>query len=118
MFGTIFLDPATWDMTADASGNIAMAEAPYALAQDVASATRLFKGEQWYDTVPGVPYFEEILGLLPPASLLQQRLVEQALTVPDVQSAQVVLQALENRTVTGQIQFIDSEGMAAGVSFN
>ena len=34
---TLFLNPATWDLMVDAEGNIAMAEAPYSTAQDVAS---------------------------------------------------------------------------------
>jgi hypothetical protein len=39
------LDRSTSDLALDASGNIAVASAPYALAHDAASAIRLFAGE-------------------------------------------------------------------------
>ena len=42
---TLYLDPQSWDLVLDAAGNIAMAKDPYAKAQDVASACRLFSGE-------------------------------------------------------------------------
>ena len=47
---TLLLDRTTWDLCLDANGNIAMATGPYAIAQDVASAVRL-----WHDTTKGVP---------------------------------------------------------------
>ena len=59
---TLYLDPQNWDLVLDAAGNIAMAKDPYAKAQDVASACRLFSGELYYDTEKGIPYFEETLG--------------------------------------------------------
>jgi hypothetical protein len=37
-------DRSTWDLVLGASGNIAEASAPYALAQDAASAIQLFAG--------------------------------------------------------------------------
>jgi hypothetical protein len=119
MNSTIYLDPATWDMTVDASGNIAKAAAPYALAQDVASAIKLFQGELWFDQSRGVPYFQDpLLGTLPPASLLRQRLTDAALTVPNVETAQCIIEGLADRTVSGAVLFIDSEGVSNGVSFN
>ena len=64
---TLLLDRTQWDLVQDANGNIALATEPYARAQDVASACRLFRGELWYDTAAGIPYFEDILGKSPPA---------------------------------------------------
>ena len=52
---TLYLDPQSWDFVLDAAGNIAMAKDPYAKAQDVSSACRLFAGELYYDTEKGIP---------------------------------------------------------------
>jgi hypothetical protein len=94
----------------DASGNIAMATDPYAIAQDVASAVRTFLGECWYDTTLGVPYFQEILGQRPPLSLVTSKIQLVALTVPGVGSALVVIGSFTERTISGQIQLTDTGG--------
>ena len=114
---TLLLDRTTWDLCLDASGNIAKATEPYALAQDVASACQLFAGELWYDTSKGVPYFEQILGHMPPMTLVKEQMVKAALTVPGVASAQCVITRFSGRTVSGQIQFIDTAGAAHNVTF-
>ena len=116
-FNTLLLDQTQWDLVIDSAGNIAMATPPYALAQDVASAVRLFLGELWYATTKGIPYFEDVLGHLPPPSLLMGYIEKAALTVPGVVSAQCVISTFEGREVTGQIQFIDETGAANGVTF-
>jgi hypothetical protein len=114
---TLLLDTDQWDLVIDASGNIAMASAPYALAQDVASAVRTFLGEVWYDTTQGIPYFETTLGKLPPAALLTQLISNRALTVPGVVTAQTVISSFNNRSVTGQITFTDESGGNTVVNF-
>ena len=60
---TLLLDRTVWDLVLDAGGNIARASNPYAVAQDVASAIKLFRGELFYDTAKGIPYWTEVLGL-------------------------------------------------------
>lgn len=107
---TLLLTQDRWDLCLDAAGNIAVAARPYSLAQDVASAIRLFLGELWYDTTRGVPYFESVLGHTPPLSEFQALMVRAALTVPGVVAAQCVLASFENRTVTGQVVFVDDAG--------
>lgn len=114
---TLLLDRSAWDLVLDSAGNIAMAEPAYALAQDVASAVRLFLGELWYATGDGIPYFEDILGHLPPPSLMIGYIEKAALTVPGVVSAQCIISAFDAREITGQIQFIDETGAANGVTF-
>ena len=52
---TLYLDPQSWDLVLDTAGNIALAKDPYAKAQDVASACRLFAGELYDDTEKGIP---------------------------------------------------------------
>jgi hypothetical protein len=59
---SLLLSRPAWDLVLDASGNIAVASAPYAIAQDAASAIRLFAGEHWYDTAQGIPCFSQVLG--------------------------------------------------------
>lgn len=107
---TLLLDTVEWDLLLDASGNIALARAPYALAQDVASAIKLFAGELWYDASQGIPYFEQILGHAPPLTLFQEYMVAAALTVPEVTNADCVLDSFKDRGVTGQVLFTDEAG--------
>lgn len=117
MYNTLLLDQTAWDLVLDANGNIAMASPPYALAQDVASAVRTFLGEVYYDTTQGIPYPSEILGQLPPASLLTQLISNQALTVPGVVSAQTTITSFNAGAVTGQILFTDESGETTVVNF-
>lgn len=113
---TLLLDTAAWDLVLDSSGNIAVATEPYAIAQDVASALRLFQGELWYNDVPGVPYFADILGKAPPVQLFKELMVRAALTVPGVVSATCSIESFEGRTVKGQVTFRDSTGQQGTVA--
>ena len=115
---TLLLAQDTWDLVLDASGNIALAKAPYALAQDVASAIRLFQGELYFNTAPGIPYLTDVLGQLPPLALVRGYLERAALTVPGVVSATAVLFALTDRLLTGQVQFTDTSGAVNTVAFS
>lgn len=112
---TLLLDVALWDLVLDSSRNIAVASAPYSLAQDVASAIKTFLGEVWYNTTLGVPYFSQILGHTPPLALFQEYMIAAALTVPGVTSATCVIESFKGRTVTGQVQFTDSSGATTTV---
>jgi hypothetical protein len=114
---TMLLDQSAWDLVLDANGNWAAANAPYSLAQDVASAVRTFLGECYYNQNLGVPYWQQILGKYPPLSFVRQTLVNVALTVPNVVSARVVFSSFSNRVLSGQVQFIDTDGEEASVGF-
>lgn len=114
---TILLDTAAWDFVVDLAGNIAVADDPYAMAQDAASAIKLFAGELYYDTTKGVPYWTSILGKSPPTSLMKEKFVEAALTVPGVVSAKCFISALTDRGASGQIQVIGSTGATAAAGF-
>ena len=116
-FKTLLLDRTQWDLVLDSNGDIALASPPYALEQDVASAVRLFLGELWYDTTKGIPYFEEILGQLPPVSLLTSYIESAALSVPGVISARCIISSFQDRSVSGEIQFIDDSGIGGSVGF-
>ena len=107
---TIALDRDAWDLVADTSGNIALASEPYAIAQDVASAVRLFAGELWYDITRGIPYFEQILGRAPSAALYRAKVVAAALTVPGTATAVCYLVSLPGRALGGQIITTTADG--------
>ena len=114
---TLLLDTVEWDFVLDVFGNWAVAEEPYALAQDVASAIRLFQGELWYNTIPGVPYWSEIFGFAPPISLMKAKFNEAALTVPNVATSVCFINAIKGRHVTGQVQVTSISGQSAVAAF-
>ena len=114
---TMLLDQSAWDLVLDVNGNIAVGNAPYSIAQDVASAVRTFIGECWYDTTQGIPYWSTILGQRPPLSFVKQKIIDAAMTVPNVVSATVTFDGFSNRKLTGQIQITDTDGVVSNVSF-
>jgi hypothetical protein len=114
---TLLLDQTAWDLVLDANGNIALAGTPYSIAQDVASAVRTFLGECWYNTNLGVPYWQNILGEFPPLQFVQQKLIDAALTIPNVTAAKVTFTAFSNRELSGQILITDITGATANVAF-
>lgn len=114
---TLLLVPATWDLTKNASGDIAVAADPYALAQNAASAIKLFLGEQWYNTTIGVPYFQQIFGKTPNIPLLKAKFLAAALQVPGVVSAKVFITSIVDRSVRGQVQVTGSDGTVTAAAF-
>ena len=119
---TILLDPQTWDLLLDSAGNIAVAGNPYSIAQDVASAIKLFSGEAYYDTSKGVPYFEQILGagnLNDAVNIMAAQAELAALTVPEVVKAQCTSLSYgsKTRTLTGIVEVIDLTGNTQNISF-
>lgn len=115
---TLLLDRTKWDLVADAAGNIAMASNPYALAQDAASAIRLFQAELWYNVAKGVPYWTDILGQSPPPiSLIKAEFEAAALTVPDVVQAKCFITSFTERTIGGQVQVTDTAGKISTAAF-
>lgn len=114
---TLLVDNATWDLVLDASGNIAMAQDPYAQAQDVASAVRLFRGELWYSPGPGVPYLSDVLGRTPSLSYVRARIEAAALRVPGVVAAEAVLTVVTPRTLSGYILVSNTNGGTQIVGF-
>jgi hypothetical protein len=107
---TLLLDRDSWDLCLDTSGNIALASDPYSIAQDVASALRLFLGELWYAKSLGVPYFSDILGKRPPSQLMKAEFTKAALRVPETVSAICYLSSLTKRDLHGQVQVKATSG--------
>ena len=111
---TLYLT-AVWDLCADASGNIAMAADPYSLAQDAASAIKTFAGEVFYDTTQGIPYWTQVLGQMPPLSLVRAQMIDAAETVPEVASAAVYFTGMTGRWLAGQVQVTGPDGTVTAV---
>ena len=117
MFDTLYLDPDAWDFALDVHGNIAVANAPYSIAQDVASTCRLWFGEYIYDIEKGIPYESSILGQLLPINVLSEIYNKNAITVPDVATSNSLLQYnKESRTLSGQIQITLTDGTITNVN--
>lgn len=114
---TLLLDQSAWDLVLDASGSIAVADAPYATAQNVASAVRVMSGELWYDITQGVPYIQDILGATPNMQFVKAQIEAAALTVPTVAQARCLFASFNKRVLSGQIQVIDDAGVSNNVSF-
>lgn len=108
---TLFLMPSTWDLELDVHGNIAISRDIYAIAQDVASACRVFLNDLYFNQSEGIPYLEEILGQSRYSlSLYRTQLEDQAKTVPEVASAQAILSTAEGRVIVGRIEFTTTDG--------
>lgn len=88
------------------------------MAQDVASAIRLFRDELWYGPrSAGVPYFESILGQQTTPAFVKSQFIAAALTVPTVVSAVCYLDSLDGRSLSGQVQVRTLEGTILGAGF-
>lgn len=118
MANTLLLHPDTNDLLLDANRNIALASEPYANAQDVASACKLFQGEAYYNILLGVPYFSDILGYQPQMPYVQRQYELAALSVPNIVSAKCTALWYSNRSVSGNIQVINTAGQAQNVQFS
>lgn len=114
---SLLLDRTTWDLTVDAKGNIAVADDPYAAAQDAACAIKTFQAEVYFDTTLGVPYMSEILAKRPPPALLKAEFVAAALSMPGVATAKCLLTELSERRIGGQVQVTAESGEASAADF-
>lgn len=112
---TLYLDPQTWDLLTDSNGNIAMATDEYAIAQDVASAGLLWKGEHIYNSVRGIPYKNGILGQRPSIAMLADWYTTEGLTVPNVAAVNPVFQ-FDQRKLSGQLQITTDNGEQINVN--
>lgn len=94
-----------------------MQRQPHQVAQDLASAIRTFLGEYWYDETLWNPYWQTVLGQLPPPSFVTSEIVNAALTAPNVVSATVTNLVLNNQQLSGEIDVTDSSGTTQTVTF-
>ena len=114
---TLFLMPNTWDLTLDASGNIAVASSTYQQAQDIASECRVFVKDMYFSQSEGIPYLEDILGKgRYPLALYRRHLQERALLVPGVEAANVQLALPNDRNLVGSIEFTNNKGKSGVIN--
>ena len=105
-----------WDLLIDQSGNLVVATGGTALAQDVASAVRTFRGEAWYDITLGVPYYENIFGQRISLQYLKQAFIAAGMIVPNVAQIKVFfIGPTSSRTIGGQLQIFSADGLVAVV---
>lgn len=117
---TFALNAASWDLTVDATGNLATfgdstpgnATGPgMRLAQDVAARCQSWRGEVYYDTTQGIRY-DQILGAAPNLPLLQAAMQREALKVPECATAIANLSIVRGavRGITGTLSVSDASG--------
>ena len=92
-----------------------------AVAQDVASAIKLFQGELYYDTTLGVPYFGQVFTQQHNAAIINSLMQQAAFTVPNVVEAAASVSNLDangkpSRNITGTVKILDVNGEASGAT--
>lgn len=124
---TLKLDTTLWDLDVDVYGNLAtVGDATPAsaqtgpgmrLAQDVATRTRAWRSEVYYDTTQGVRY-DTILGAAPNLAVVQNAFNTEALKVPLCETAIAVFQFAGGsvREITGTLNVADVDGNNAVVT--
>jgi hypothetical protein len=118
---SLALNPSTFSLTLDSSGNIAVLTGAAAMAQDAACAIQEYLGENYWDVTQGVDWLGRILGVNPPPSLA---LLKQLLQAPAVASnaniaaAQIFISSFNNRSITGQVQVVSVTGETGVANFS
>ena len=115
MARTLLLD-TNWDITLDTGGYIATTAGPYAIAQNVANAVRLFTDDAYFDADKGIPHFSIELGHKPPYSIIRSRILQAARAVEGVADAVVTFDR-DERTLGGEILLTLASGETATVGF-
>ena len=118
MAGYTLLLNDNWDVTLDASGNIAATQGQqaYGIAQTVANTVRLFTNDAYFDQTRGIPHFEIELGHVPPMSVLRSRIRKAALEVEGVATAELVFLSFEGRKLSGELALTTVTGEALNVA--
>jgi hypothetical protein len=116
---TLGLNYNTWDLALDASGNMSIISGGLDIAQDVASAIKLFLGELYYDVTAGIPYFNSVFGPSYSSSTVQNLIQNAALTVPNVVTAIATITNFDYtmRTLTGTVDITTTTGQTITVNF-
>jgi len=114
---TLLLDVDAWDVTLDASGQIATAIGPYSIAQNVANIVRLFTDDAWYDRARGIPHFAIDLAQRPDPAVLRSRVRAAVLQVDGVAEAEVSTELDEDgRVLGGDVRLTLETGEVADVA--
>lgn len=115
---SLMLDPNTWDLRVDEYGLIVTCEGPYAIAQNVANAIRLFTKDAWFAQEKGIPHYQVELGKKPPYALLRTWIINTALSIAGVADARVTwLEFTDEKVLTGNVLLTLKDGSEQNVSF-
>lgn len=102
-FDTIALTTdGTWDV-AVINGSFSVLKGANAVAQDMATAVRLFRGEYIYDADAGVPY-ASIMGYTTSLPVLKADIADAAAMVPGTSNVVCYIESVTDRCVNGQVQ--------------
>ena len=107
-----------WDVSADRSGNIALAGDDYSVAQAVGNEIKLILGESWYDPSQGLP-ISRILSSpgTPDFSLIRSLINGAAQGVPGVSDAETLLSYdRASRTIGGGVLVTTVTGATLNVT--
>lgn len=105
-----------WDITLDSLGNLAIADKNYSIAQDVASAVKLFTNDAYFDTQAGIPHFDITLKRNPSPTVIRARLKEASENVPGVKSAVVNVIEIKAGKLQAEIQLTLNNNTTAVIS--
>jgi len=113
---SLSLNQVTWDLELDEFYNIKTISDSFAVAQNVATALRTVRGEQFYQNNKGIPYFN-VLGENVPINFIGALMEQETLTVEHVASVRSDLSQLNDRKLSGNILFTDDLGGDNGITF-
>lgn len=113
---TLLLDTTAWDVTLDGAGRIATVAGPYAVAQNVANAVRLFTKDAYFAQADGIPHFALDLGKRPSPAVIRSRVNRAALAVEGVATARTTITRVIDRRLEGEITITTTTGETVNVA--
>lgn len=113
---SLFLNQVSWDLELDDFRNIKTINLSDAIAQNVATRVRVFKGGEYFDADIGIPYFNVIEKNLP-INFLSALIEQESLKVDHVVSSRAELSLDNSRLVTGSLLFTDDLGGENAINF-
>lgn len=101
---TLLFNPESWgELLVNARGDIAVASEPYRTAQDVSTATKMFKADLWYNISEGIPYLEEVYAKDADIPVLRDFLEKQAFKINGVFAVEVLMSDFTDRKLSGRV---------------
>lgn len=105
----------SWDIELDDNGNFALKDGQEQIAQDVATAVKMYKGEYVFDTERGVP-FTDIMGERLNQALIQEFMNKEAKRINGVLNTTVIFNDFDSSRVLDYDILISTEqGLIEGL---
>lgn len=106
---TLYLDPSTWDLTLDETGQIAVAREDYATMQSVSNEVRLWTNDAYFQAERGIPYVPLELGQPSENTVELRSYVRTAAgrveDVREIRSVEITSFDVKTRTLSGSVTF-------------